>query len=107
MIMNDGLFSLFLGKTASAAIPAKKMAKEKKNAKKNSTKHVTERAFDREAATVCAGTFIPKLWPVIKCFIPLCANAIHGTATNTSETGLQRDYILPDSMWAILKESIY
>lgn len=68
---------------------------------------MTERAFDRDAATVCAGTFIPELWPVLRRFIPLCANAIHGTATNTSETGTQRDYILPAGLWAILKEFIY
>lgn len=63
-----------------------------------SNKHLTERAFDRKAATVCVITFIPKLCPVLKRFIPLCAKAIHGTATNASETGTQRDYILPDGL---------
>lgn len=40
---------------------------------------------------------------MLKRFIPLCAKAIHGTATNASETGTQKDYILPDGLWAILK----
>lgn len=48
----------FWGQTTSAAIPAKKMAKEKR---RTSNKHLTERAFARDAATVCAGTFIPEL----------------------------------------------